>query len=88
MSTRPTDHAVRDLPQLHLDVVQGKSGGQVIWQPRIGCWLNDKRFAGEALPEPYEHMTKPEIFRSLGCSARLYEFNACFKEVPDPQVRS
>ena len=85
--SRPTDHANLDLKQLHLDVAKGKSDGKVIWQPRIGCWYTDKRFAGEPLPEPYEHLSVPDIFRSLNCSARLYEFNACFERVDHPGVK-
>lgn len=32
--------------KLHTDVVFGRSNGQIIWQPRIGCWYKDKVFAG------------------------------------------
>lgn len=84
---RPTDHRNVNLEKLHLDVVRGKSEGKIIWQPRIGCWYNDKIFAGEKLPEPYEGMDVPNIFRELGCSARLYEFNQCFRRVDDPKVK-
>ncbi len=76
-----------DYSQLHRDVVFGQSGGKIIWQPRIGCWYSDKMFAGEALPEPYEGMSCTEVYRSLGCSVRLYEFNECFKWIEHPQVR-
>jgi len=77
-----------DLAKLHRDVVFGQSEGRIIWQPRIGCWYTDKRFAGEPLPEPYEGMSIPEIFRSLGCSARLYgSYNRCFRRVEHPLVR-
>ena len=86
MSPRPTDHANLDLTQFHLDVVQGRTSGRILWQPRIGCWLTDKRFAGEPLPEPYEGMSLPEIYRSLDCSARVYDFNACFVSHEDPAV--
>lgn len=86
MAGRPTDHQNIDLTQLNLDVAFGKAGGKVIWQPRIGCWLSDKRFAGEPLPEPYEGMTLPQIYRHLGCSNRIYSFNACFRSTEDPSV--
>lgn len=73
--------------RLHHDSVFGKSGGKILWQPRIGCWYNDKRFAGEPLPEPYTGMSIPDIYRELGCSARLYpNFNACFVYEEDPVV--
>jgi len=76
-----------DFAAQHRDVVFGRSGGQIIWQPRIGCWYHDKRFAGDPLPEPYEGKSIPEIYRLLGCSARLYEFNACFRRIEDPRVK-
>jgi hypothetical protein len=85
---RPTDHRNLNLAKLHRDVIREKAGGKIIWQPRIGCWLQDKRFAGEKLPEPYEGLTMPGIYRELGCSARIYEYNSCFKKKDDPQVRN
>jgi hypothetical protein len=74
-------------PELHRQVVFGESGGRIIWQPRIGCWFEDKMFSGEGLPAPYTGMSAYEVFRSLGCSARLYEFNSCFRRVEHPAVR-
>jgi len=76
----------KNFPQLHRDVLFGRSGGRIIWQPRIHCWYSDKKFAGEPLPEPYTGMTVPEVHRALGVSARLYEFSDCFKPVEDPRV--
>lgn len=73
-------------PELHRRVVFGEAGGRIIWQPRILCWHSDKLFAGEALPEPYRGMDLYEIYRSLGCSARLYEFNSCFRRVEHEAV--
>jgi hypothetical protein len=52
-----------NLAALHRDVVFGRSGGRIIWQPRIGCWYDDKKIAGEPLPAPYEGMSIPEIHR-------------------------
>ena len=86
MIPRPTDHANLDLLELHRAVIRGKSDGKIIWQPRIGCWLTDKQFESVPLPEPYEGQSLPEIYRSLGCSSRLYPFNACFKKIEDPRV--
>lgn len=77
-----------DWSKLHHDVVFGKSDGKIIWQPEIGCWYTDKIFAGQPLPDHYANMTLPEVYRSLGCSKRLYEFNACFKRVEDAAVRN
>ncbi len=85
--SRSTDHRNLDLAKLHEDVVFGRAQGQVIWQPRIQCWLTDKQFAGEKLPEPYEGMTKPEIYRELGCSARIYDYNGSFVNVDTPSIK-
>ncbi len=76
-----------DFSQLHRDVVFGRAGGRIIWQPRIECWYTDKIFSGEPFPEPFRGMPVHDIYRALGCSARLYEFNACFKRVEHPSVR-
>ena len=59
----------------------------MLWQPRISAWWKDKRFFGEPLPEPYERLSVPDMFRYLDCSARLYEFNECFRRVEHPAVR-
>lgn len=73
--------------QLHRDVLFGQSGRKIIWQPRIGCWYTDKEFANQTLPHPYEGMSLPNLYRSLKCSARLYEFNACFRKIEHPAVK-
>jgi hypothetical protein len=75
-----------NFPLLHRQVVFGQSNGKIIWQPRIGCWYTDKIWAGEPLPAPYTGMTIPEIYRALGCSNRLYDFNDCFRRVEHPAV--
>jgi hypothetical protein len=78
----------RNWSDLHRAVCFGESGGRIIWQPRIGCWYNDKRFAGEPLPEPFDGLSIPDIHRELDCSARLYHhYNPCFREVEHPGVR-
>ena len=74
--------------ELHRQVVFGQSNEKIIWQPRIGCWFSDKRFSGEPFPEPFTDMELPEIYRELKCSARLYDFNACFKRIEDPAVQT
>jgi hypothetical protein len=73
--------------ELHQQVVFGQANQKIIWQPRISCWYEDKKFADDPLPEPYQGMSVPEIHRALGVSARLYEFNHCFRRVEDPRVR-
>ncbi|MCC7147245.1 MAG: hypothetical protein IT443_12435 [Phycisphaeraceae bacterium] len=73
--------------QLHRDVVFGKSNGKIIWQPRIGCWIGDRRFRGQPLPAPYTGLDDPQIFRLLGCcSARIYGYNRCLVPVEPPEV--
>lgn len=76
----------RNFSQLHQDVAFGRSGGRIIWQPRIGCWVTDKAFAGEPFPAPFTGMDLYEIYRELDCSARLYEYNACFRRIEHPGV--
>ena len=76
-----------DFSKLNRDVVFGKAGRKIIWQPRIGCWYSDRIFSGNGLPRPYTGMSLPELFRALRCSMRLYEFNPCFVRVEDKSVR-
>jgi len=66
---------------LHKDVCFKRANDQIIWQPRIGCWMDDKLFGGGQLPQPYTGMDFAELYRSLNCSARLYIFNDCFKKI-------
>lgn len=74
--------------KLHEDVVFGRSGGRIIWQPRILCWYTDKQFEGEPLPAPYTGLDMPAIYRLLGCSDRLYNwYNPCFRRREDPRVQ-
>ena len=88
MNKRNTDHRNMNLEQLHIDVVRGTSKGMIIWQPRIGCWFKDKIFAKQDFPQPYTGMSKPELYRKLGCSARAYEdFAKCIKRIDDFRVR-
>jgi hypothetical protein len=83
--SRPTDHASLDLWQLHEDVAFGRAGGKMIWQPRILAWFTDRRFEGRPLPAPYAGMSEVDVYRSLGCSNRLYDdYNPCFKWI-DPK---
>jgi len=85
MAGRPTDHRNLNLEQLNLDVLFHRAGGKVIWQPRIGCWLSDKEFAGQPLPSPYTGMDLAAIYRELGCSNRIYHW-ACLPSTEDPRV--
>lgn len=73
--------------ELHRRVVFGQSEGRIIWQPRIGCWYRDKKFYRQSFPPGFDGLTVPEIHRRLNCSARIYEYNACFRQVEDPRVK-
>lgn len=73
--------------KLHEDVCFGKAGGKVIWQPRIQCWYDDKMFEDGKLPGRYEGMSRPELYRDLGCSARIYEYNGCFYPIFDETIK-
>ncbi len=74
--------------KLNEDVIAGRSGGKILWQPRIGCWYDDKKFARIPLPDEYEGLSLPDIFRKLGCSDRLYNwYNPCFKRIEHPSVK-
>jgi len=84
--SRPTDHENLDLERLHLDVCFGDAGGKVIWQPRILCWWSDREFLGQPRPAPYDRMGYVEMYRSLGCANRIYEYNTAFEAVEDPRV--
>ena len=86
MIGRSTDHRNMNLWQLHLDVAKGQSNGKIIWQPRIGCWYDDRIFRNEPFPAPYTGMSLPEIYRELGCSNRNYNFNSCFERVYDSRI--
>ena len=83
---RPTDHANQNLAELHRKVIRQQADGMIIWQPRVSCWFADKQFAGTPLPDPYEKMSLPDIFRSLHCSDRLYQFNSSIQRAEDPKV--
>jgi hypothetical protein len=83
---RPTDHACRDLAKLHHDVAFGKAGGQIVWQPRIQCWITDKLFMDGKLPPPYAGCSQADVYRKLNCSNRLYDYNGCFRRVEDGGV--
>lgn len=71
-------------------VVFGRSGGKIIWQPRIQCWYDDKLFAGEKLPQPYDGKDLPDIYRLLDCSARPENkkngYSKAFRRIEHPKV--
>lgn len=76
-----------DFEKLHSNVCFGKAGGKIIWQPRIGAWFYDRKFFKIPFPEPYTDMDLPDIYRSLGCSARVYDYRFSFKRIEHPEVK-
>lgn len=88
MESRITDHKNINLEELHKKVIRGEADGQVIWQPRILCWYDDKMFNNDPLPEPYDGMSLTELYRTLGCSNRIYDYNGCFKKNNDSRVKA
>lgn len=79
----------RVLYDLNRDIIKGTAGNKVLWQPRICAWFDDKKFAGEALPEKYADCENAQqLYEKLGCSDRLYNyFNLCLEAHIDDSVR-
>jgi hypothetical protein len=82
---RPTDHRNLDLAKLNSDVVFGRAGGKVIWQPRILCWWQDRQWDGRGAG-PYQGGSVADMYRSLGCSDRVYHYTACVVPVHSPKM--
>lgn len=81
---RATDHRNLNLTQLQRDVMWGTAGGKILWQPRIGCWYDDRMFRDGKLPEPFTGMEYHELYEYLGCSNRIYDYSRCITaEDPD-----
>ncbi len=76
-----------DFSKLHEDICFGRAGGKVIWQPRIDCWIEDRKFQYGELPGRYKGMNKVDIYKDLGCSARIYEYNGCFYPIYDDCIQ-
>lgn len=50
------------------------------------CWYDDRKFNGGDLPGIYKGMDLPALYRELGCSNRIYDYNACFRVKEDPSI--
>ena len=72
---------------LNRQVIRRESNGKTIWQPRIGCWLDDREHDGRGLGEGYEGCNEVTLFERLNCSDRLYVFGRCIRTEYAPDVR-
>ena len=73
--------AKENLLELNRAVLRGTSHGKIIFQPRILCWIADRKFLNEPLSGGLDGLSDADIYRNLGCSNRIYEYNACFEQV-------
>lgn len=76
-----------DFIQLNYDIFSGKAGKKVLFQPRIGCWLDDKMFCHEELPGIYKGCDDVGLYRKLNVSNRIYEYCAAFDRIYDSSIR-
>ena len=75
----------RDFTSLNRDIIQGKAGKKVIFQPRIDCWYDDRIFRNGTLEGPYAGLDRHDLYCTLEVSPRVYEFNGCverYDQVP------
>jgi hypothetical protein len=85
--TAEKDKKMENLLELNRSILHGTAGGKVIWQPRILCWLADKKYLNQPLPGNLDGLTNDGIYRNLGCSNRIYEYNSCFRKVLPENVQ-
>ena len=76
-----------NLLELNRAVIRREANGKTIWQPRIGCYLDDRRHDNRPLDPGYEGCNEITLYEKLGCSDRLYVFNNCLKVTFDESVR-
>lgn len=84
---RASDHKNIDLWKLNLDVINGRSHGMILWQPRISAWFDDRDFRKEPYPAPFTGMSYQQVYRELGCSDRTYWHYCCFEPHYPASVR-
>ena len=77
-----------DLQQLNRDIINRRANGKTIFQPRICCWYDDRMYRGEELEGEYKGLSRIQLYEKLGCSDRLYYFNACMEAKLDPSIKS
>ena len=71
---------ITNLCELNRKVINRKANGKTIWQPRIGCWYDDRVFRKEDFPGEYKGLDLKGIYEKIGCSNRLYDFNICLEK--------
>lgn len=76
------------LRDLNRDIIRKTAGGKTIWQPRINCWYDDRKYRNEELPGKYKGCDRKELYEKIGCSDRLYQFNQCLEVTYDSSVKS
>ncbi len=84
--SRVTDHRSVDLAKMNHRVAFGGAGGWILWQPRILAWFKDREFGGIALPSLYQGKSHADIYRDLGCSNRVYDYNSCYVRVEHSSI--
>ena len=67
----------RDFTTLNREIIQGKAGKKVLFQPRIDCWYDDRIFRDGTLEGPYAGLNRHDLYCELEVSPRVYEFNGC-----------
>lgn len=79
----------RDFSVLNDKILHKEAGQKVLWQPRIDCWLGDRKFRGEALPGKFADCNNwAELYDKLDVSARTYDpFNSCLGVTRDDSVK-
>lgn len=78
---------MEDFWKLQEDMLDGKAGGKIIWQPRIACWYDDRIFRDGTLPGRYSGMDLPALYRDLHVSNRVYDYSACFRLIEDETIK-
>ena len=77
----------RDFLSLNRDIIQGKAGKKVLFQPRIDCWYHDRIFRDGTLPPPYDGLSRHDLYCTLDVSPRVYEFNGCVQAYDKEPVK-
>ncbi len=76
-----------DLRKLNQDIIKRRANGKVLWQPRIGCWYDDRVYRKEPLPGKYAGCDHNQLYEKLRVSDRLYQFNECVQYTQDDSIK-